>query len=68
MSSTELIERAKQFHKDAGHDPDKYEYKERISPCGQDVKAYEIGTEREYFVAFYNSKSGRVVSALETFS
>lgn len=66
MSTTELITRAKEFHKYAGFNPERYEYKHKHTIGGQSVVAYEIGTQASYPVAFYNSKSGRTITPLRS--
>lgn len=66
MSTTELITRAKEFHRYAGFNPDKYEYKAKMTISGKSVTAYEIGTQASYIVANYNSKSGRTITPLRT--
>lgn len=64
MKTTELITRAQEFHKYAGFNPARYEYKARATSLGKEVRAYELGTQVNYPVAFYNSKSGRTITPL----
>ncbi len=66
MSTTELINRAKDFHKHAGFNPARYEYKVTSIFTGKTVKAFEIGSQVSYVVANYNSKDGRVISELRS--
>jgi hypothetical protein len=66
MSTTELITRAKEFHKHAGFNPARYDYKLSSTFQGKTVKAYEIGTQVSYVVANYNSKSGRTITPLRS--
>ena len=66
MSTTELITRAKEFHKYAGFNPSRYEYKAKMTAMGKEVRAYEVGTQVNYPVAYYNSKSGRTITPLRT--
>lgn len=66
MSTTELITRAKEFHRYAGFNPERYTYEATMTITGKAVKAYELGTQASYFVAFYESKSGRVRTPLRT--
>lgn len=66
MSTTELITRAKEFHKYAGFNPSRYEYKLTSTFQGKAVTAFEIGTQVSYVVANYNSKSGRTITPLRS--
>lgn len=67
MSTIELITRAKSFHQHAGFNPERYDYKVSLTPTGKSVKAYEKGAQTNYYVAFYNSKSGRTITPLRSF-